>query len=58
MDQVDTLRIDRHWSEVLRCIIKTHLGDLEVKAMDLGILCLRFKFKGFVSLYLLNIKMY
>ena len=39
MDQVDTLHIGRYWSEVLCCTIMTHLGDLEVKVMDLEILC-------------------
>ena len=39
MDQVDTLHVGRYWSEVLCCIIMTHLGDLEVKVMDLEILC-------------------
>ena len=31
MDQVDTLHIDRYWSEVLCCSIMTHLSDLEFK---------------------------
>ena len=35
MDQVDTLHGGRYWSEVLCCIIMTHLGDLEVKVTDL-----------------------
>ena len=39
MDQVDTLHVGRYWSEVLCCIIMTHLGDLEVKVTDLEILC-------------------
>ena len=39
MDQVDTLHAGRYWSEVLCCTIMTHLGDLEVKATDLEILC-------------------
>ena len=39
MDQVDTLHGDRYWSEVLCCIIMTHLDDFEVKVMDLEILC-------------------
>ena len=39
MDQVDTLHVGRYWSEVLCCIIATHLGDLEFKVMDLEILC-------------------
>ena len=39
MDQVDTLRVGRYWSEVLCCIITTHLGDIEVKVADLEILC-------------------
>ena len=38
-DQVDTLHIGRYWSEVLCCIITTHLGDLKVKVSDLEILC-------------------
>ena len=37
MDQVDTLRVGRYWSEVLCCTIMTHLGDLEVKVTDLEI---------------------
>ena len=39
MDQVDTLHVGRYWSEVLCCTMMTHLGDLEVKATDLEILC-------------------
>ena len=39
MDQVDTLHVDRYWSQVLCCTIMTHLDDLEVKVMDLDILC-------------------
>ena len=39
MDRVDTLHIDRYWSEVLCCTIMTHLSDLDVKVTDLEILC-------------------
>ena len=39
MDQVDTLHVGTYWSDVLFCTIMTHLGDLEVKVMDLEILC-------------------
>ena len=39
MDRVDTLYIDRYWSEVLCCTIMTHLSDLEVKVSELVILC-------------------
>ena len=39
MDQVDTLHVGRYWSEVLCCIITTHLGDHEVKVTDFKILC-------------------
>ena len=39
MDQVDTLHIDRYWSEVLCCTIMAHLSDHEVKVTDLEILC-------------------
>ena len=39
MDQVDTLHVDRYWSEVLCCTIMTHLGDFEVKVTDLEIFC-------------------
>ena len=35
MDQVDTLRVGRYLSEVLCCTIMTHLGDLDIKVMDL-----------------------
>ena len=38
MDQV-TLHVDRYWSEVLCCIIVTHLGDTKVKVTGLKILC-------------------
>ena len=38
MDQVDTLHVGTYWSDVLFCTIMTHLGDLEVKVMDLEIL--------------------
>ena len=58
MDQVDTLHVDRYWSEVLRSTIMTTLGDLEVKVTDLKILCFnKFLVKVFVSLYLLTISM-
>ena len=39
MDQADTLHVGRYWSEVLCCIITTHLGDIEVEVTDLEILC-------------------
>ena len=42
MDQVDTLHVDRYWSEVLCCTIMTNLYDLEVKVTDLEILCSSF----------------
>ena len=38
MDQVDTLYVDRYWSQVLCNTIMTLLDDLEVKVMDLEIL--------------------
>ena len=55
MDQVDTLHVDRYWSQVLCCTIMTHLDDLEVKVMvtDLEI-WVNVLVKVFVSLYLLN----
>ena len=53
MDQVDTLHVGRYWSDVLFCIIMTHLSDLEVKVTDLEIL-LEFLVKVFISLYLLD----
>ena len=53
MDQVDTLHVGTYWSDVLFCTIMTHLGDLEVKVMDLEIV-LEFLVKVFISLYLLN----
>ena len=34
-----TLHIDRYWFEGLCCTIMTHLTDLEVKVLDLEILC-------------------
>ena len=42
MDQVDTLHVDRYWSQVLCCTIIIHLYVLEVKVTDLEILCLSF----------------
>ena len=42
MDQVDTLHIDRYWSEVLCCTITTHLSDHEVKVTDLKNFVLKF----------------
>ena len=45
MDQVDTLHGGRYWSEVLCCTIMTYMGDLEVKVMDLEILCSSFSLK-------------
>ena len=55
MDQVDTLLIDRYWSEVLCCTIMDHLSDFEVKVTDLENFVLKFLVKVFVSLYLLSI---
>ena len=40
MDQVDTLHVNRYWSEVLCCTIMTHLGDLEFKVTDFEIYCI------------------
>ena len=45
MDQVDTLHVGRHWSEVLCCTIMSHLCDLEANVTDLEILCLSFWLK-------------
>ena len=45
VDQVDTLHVGRYWSKVLCCTIATHPGDLEVKVMDLEILCFSFWLK-------------
>ena len=39
MDQVDALHVGRYWSDVLFCIIMTHLSDLEIKVTDLEIFC-------------------
>ena len=39
IDQVDTLHGGRYWSEVLYCTIMTNMADLEVKVMDLEVLC-------------------
>ena len=39
MDQVDTLPVDRYWSEVVCCTIMTHMDDLEVKITYFEILC-------------------
>ena len=36
---VDNMPAVRYWSEVLRCAISTHFGDLEVKVTDLETLC-------------------
>ena len=52
MDQVDTLHVRRHWSEVLCCIITTHLGDTEIKVTDLEILCYNFWWIFFLSVSL------
>ena len=54
MDQVDTLHVDRYWSEVLYCTIMTHLSDLEVKVSYFRKFVLKILVKVFVSLYLLN----
>ena len=51
MDQVDTLHVDRHWSEVLCCVTMIHLSDFDFMVTDLDILCLRFCFK-FLELYI------
>ena len=47
MDLVDTLYVGRYWSEVLCCIITTHLGDLQIKVTDLEILCESFWLKRY-----------
>ena len=39
MDQLEFLHVGRYWSEVLCCIIMTHISDLEVKVTDIEILC-------------------
>ena len=39
MDQVNTLSVDGYWCKVLCYTIRTHLNDLEVKVMDLEMLC-------------------
>ena len=39
MDLADTLPDVGYWSEVLCCIIMTHIGDPEVKVTDFEILC-------------------
>ena len=41
MGQVDTLHVSRYWSAVLCRIITTHLGDIELKVMDLEIFCFK-----------------
>ena len=41
VDQVDTLQVDRYWSQVFYCT-KISFYYLEVKVMDLDILCLSF----------------
>ena len=52
-DQVDTLHVGRYWSEVVCCIITTHLGDLEVKV----IICILRVFLQFVLLlYTIRLK--
>ena len=38
IDQVDTMPVVRYWPEVICCSVPTHVGDLEVKAMDFEIL--------------------
>ena len=47
-----TWHVGRYWSEVLCCIITTHLGGLEVKVTDLEILCFSFMVNFFICLYL------
>ena len=39
MDLTDILPDVRYWSEVLCCIILTHISDLEVKVTDFEFLC-------------------
>ena len=36
---VNTMPAVRYWSEVLRCAISTHFGDLDIKFTDLETLC-------------------
>ena len=50
MDQVDTLHIDRYWSEVLCCIITTHLSDPLGQGHRLRNFVLKFLVEVFVSL--------
>ena len=52
MDQFDTLLVGRYWSEVLRCNIMTHLGDLMVKVMDLEICIIVFGYFFYISVSL------
>ena len=54
MDLVDTLRVDRYWSEVLFCTITAHLGDLEVNVTDLEKFVLKFLVNVLVALYLFD----
>ena len=54
MDQVDTLYVDRYWSQVLCCIITTQLDDLGVKVTNFLKFCVKVLVKVFISLYLLN----
>ena len=56
IDLVDTLHVDRYWSENLFSTIMTQLRNLQVKVMDFEIF-LMCQVKVFASLYLLNFKM-
>ena len=47
MDQVDTLHVDRYWSQVLLGTIMTNLYDLEVKVTDLE----NFVFKFWLNFF-------
>ena len=52
VDQVNTLHVVRYWSEVLCCIIMTHLGDTTVKVMDLKICVKVFGYYFYMSVSL------
>ena len=55
MDQVDTLLVDRYWSQDLCCTIITSLYVLEVKVTDLEILCSSFGYTFYKSICLEHI---
>ena len=49
MDRVDTLHVDRYWSQVFMLYITSHLDDLDVMENFVLKLWLMFLFTSYIS---------